>query len=168
MPESFADLLTANDTYARDFRLAGVPGVAGRGVAMLTCMDSRLEPLTMVGLRTGDMKVLRTPGGRLTPDALTGLVLAVTLLEVDRIMVVQHTRCAMGSDDATLLQRVRDTAGVDLAELGLPTVLGGSAQPLTELARDVDQLRTHPVTGPRATVGGFRYDVDTGRLEQLY
>jgi len=167
-PAGFDDLLAANETYVRVFGLTGFDGVAHKGVAMLTCMDSRLEPVDMVGLVAGDMKVLRTPGGRVTPDALTGLLLSVTLLGVDRIMVVPHTRCAMASDDQTLVQKVRDVAGVDLAELGLPTVLGGSADPLGALEHDVDLLRTHPVIGARATIGGFRYDVDTGRLERLH
>ena len=73
-------------------------GMARAGVLMLTCMDSRIEPLGMIGLEIGDAKILRTPGAHLTPDALIGCILGVHALNVNRIMVVTHTRCAMASD----------------------------------------------------------------------
>ena len=75
---------------------------------MVTCMDSRIEPLEMIGLEVGDAKIIRTPGGRLTQDALIGCILGVHLLGVNRILVVPHTRCAMASgDDADIVARPR-------------------------------------------------------------
>ena len=64
------------------------------GVAVVTCMDSRIDPLGMLGLKPGDAKIFRNPGGRVTGNALEALVLAVHLLNVDRILIVPHTRCA--------------------------------------------------------------------------
>jgi carbonic anhydrase len=161
----FADLLEANGRYREGFGLAGFDGIARAGVAMITCMDSRIEPLEMIGLSTGDAKILRTPGGRVTPDALVGCVLGVHLLGVTRILVVPHTRCAMASgEDADLVARVARETGDDLSDL----TLGASTDQRARLIEDVDLLRTHPHIGERATVGGFLYDVDSGALEQLF
>ena len=161
----FSDLLEANGHYREGFGLAGFDGIARAGVAMITCMDSRIEPLEMIGLRTGDAKILRTPGGRVTPDALVGCVLGVHLLGVTRILVVPHTRCAMASgEDPDLVARVARETGEDLSDL----TLGASTDQRARLIEDVDLLRTHPHVGERATVGGFLYDVDSGALEQLF
>ena len=107
MDSVFDDLLAANRRYAtsapRNF-----DGYAHAGVAVVTCMDSRLQPLEMLGLVLGEAKILRTPGGHVTPDALNGCILGVHLLKVDRILVVAHTRCAVASgDDEDLLRRIR-------------------------------------------------------------
>ena len=160
----FADLLTRNAGYQTQFSHGGFDGIAHAGVAMVTCMDSRIEPLEMIGLRVGDAKIIRSPGGRLTPDALVGCVLGVHLLGVRRILMVPHTRCAMASgEDADIVARVRATSGVDLSDLAI----GASADQQTRLIEDVKALRDHPHLNGRVEVGGFMYDVDTGSLTQL-
>ena len=162
MHTTFDDLLAANRRYAtsapRNF-----DGYAHAGVAVVTCMDSRLQPLEMIGLYLGEAKILRTPGGHVTADALNGCVLAVNLLRVDRILVVAHTRCAMTTDEEELRRRIENSAGTDASDLEL------DADPDQEgrLRADVALLAAHPLIAGRATVGGFRYDVDTGRLHQL-
>ncbi|MGI8955192.1 MAG: carbonic anhydrase, partial [Nocardioidaceae bacterium] len=80
----FDDLLAANRAYASTFALQGFDGVARAGVAMVTCMDSRIDPLRMIGLSAGDAKILRNPGGRVTDQVLVALVLGINLLHVDR------------------------------------------------------------------------------------
>jgi carbonic anhydrase len=163
-PNDFADLLRGNAVYQRQFSHGGFDGIAHAGVAMVTCMDSRIEPLKMVGLRVGDAKIVRTPGGRVTPDALVGCILSVHLLGVDRILVVPHTRCAMASgEDADLVARVRAATGDDLSDL----TIGASTDQRARLADDVETLRTNPHIMGRAMVGGFTYDVDTGALTQV-
>ena len=98
MTNAFDDLLTANRAYAaEEFTHGGFDGVAHAGVAVVTCMDSRIDPLRMLGLLPGDAKIFRNPGGRVTPQALEALVLGVHLLNVNRILVVPHTRCAMAT-----------------------------------------------------------------------
>ncbi len=91
----FDDLLAANRSFADSFELSGFDGIAHAGVAMVTCMDSRIDPLRMIGLAPGDAKILRNPGGRVTDAALVALVLGVNLLQVKRILVIEHTSCAM-------------------------------------------------------------------------
>jgi carbonic anhydrase len=163
-PTTFADLLTRNGGYQTQITHGGFDGVAHAGVAMVTCMDSRIEPLKMIGLKVGDAKIMRTPGGRVTPDALVGCVLSVHLLGVNRILVVPHTRCAMASgEDADILAKVEQTTGDDLSDLRI----GASTDQYARLAEDVELLRTNPHIAGRALIGGFMYDVDTGALTQM-
>jgi carbonic anhydrase len=167
MPDStsgFADLLTRNGGYQTQFSHGGFDGVAHAGIAMVTCMDSRIEPLEMIGLRVGDAKIIRTPGGRVTPDALIGCVLGVHLLGVNRIMIVPHTRCAMASgEDADIIAMIKEATGEDISDMRL----GASTDQRARLAEDVTLLREHPHVKGRALVGGFLYDVDTGALTQV-
>ena len=95
--DDFDDLLAANRDFAATSTWRGFDGIAHAGVAIVTCMDSRIDPLRMIGLKPGDAKIFRNPGGRVTPQALEALVLGVHLLNVDRILVIPHTRCAMAS-----------------------------------------------------------------------
>jgi carbonic anhydrase len=159
--DEFADLLAANTVYAEHFAEGGFDGVAHAGVAIVTCMDSRITPLEMVGLGHGDAKILRNPGGRVTPQVLEGLVLSVHLLGVQRILVVPHTRCAMASStEAELHDRVSASAGADAAWQPFHVV----NDQLAALDEDVHRVRSHPLIPDRVAVGGFLYDVDTGRL----
>jgi carbonic anhydrase len=159
----FDDLLDANRRYAETFTLAGFDGVAHAGVAVVTCMDSRIEPLHMLGLQPGDAKVFRNPGGRITREAMEALVLGVHLLGVTRILVVPHTRCAMAMyTENELRQRVGESAGVDASWQAFGVV----DNQLGALAEDVRTIRSHPLIPATVAVGGFVLDVDTGRIEQ--
>jgi carbonic anhydrase len=159
--DGFADLLAANAAYAETFDQGGFDGVAHAGVAIVTCMDSRIVPLAMVGLAYGDAKIFRNPGGRVTPQALEALVLGVHLLGVERILVVPHTRCAMTTHtEEELHERVSASAGVDASWQPIHVV----TDQLAALADDVHVLRSHPLIPDRVEVGGFLYDVDTGLL----
>jgi carbonic anhydrase len=159
--EEFGDLLTANAAYAETFAEGGFDGVAHAGVAIVTCMDSRIAPLEMVGLGHGDAKIFRNPGGRVTPQALEALVLGVHLLGVDRVLVVPHTRCAMSSaTEAELHERVSASAGLDATWQPFHVV----SDQLAALREDVQRVRSHPLIPERVRVGGFLYDVDTGLL----
>jgi carbonic anhydrase len=162
--QNFADLLTRNVGYQNQFTRGGFDGIAHAGVAMVTCMDSRIEPLEMIGLEVGDAKIIRTPGGRLTPDALIGCILGVHLLGVKRILVVPHTKCAMASgEDADVVAAALANTGEDLSDL----TIGASPDQQGRLLTDVTTLREHPHLKGRALVGGFLYDVDTGALTQV-
>ena len=159
----FSDVLSANTAYAATFDDHNFDGKARAGILMLTCMDSRIEPLAMIGLGIGDAKILRTPGAHLTPDALIGCILGVHALAVERIMVVAHTRCAMASSDAALRATVTASSGAGVAGLSF----GADPDRLGRLAADVAALRAHELVGPFAEVGGFDYDVDSGHLTQV-
>jgi len=162
MPD-FRDLLEANAAFASDFPYAGFDGVARAGVAIVTCMDSRIDPLGMIGLKPGDAKIFRNPGGRVTPQAMEALVLGVHLLNVQRILVVPHTRCAMASSsEAELRARIGESAGMDASWIPLSVVVDQRRA----LAEDVQKVRSHPLIPSDTLVGGFLYDVDSGLLDQ--
>ena len=161
--DAFDDLLANNKRFAEHFDLHGFDGIANAGVLIITCMDSRIVPLEMVGLTVGDAKIIRTPGGRVTTSALAGCIAGVHLLNVDRIMVIPHSRCAMAAaDDDVIIERIRATSGADASWVRF----GASADQRRTLRRDIEKLRNHPLIGDRAVVGGFYYDVDTGLLER--
>ena len=106
---TFDDLLANNKKFAERFDQHGFDGVAHAGVLMITCMDSRIVPLEMVGLTFGDAKIIRTPGGRVTTSALAGCIAGVHLLNVNRIMVIPHSRCAMAAaDDDVIIDHIRN------------------------------------------------------------
>jgi carbonic anhydrase len=161
MTQGFADLLAANESYASRFTSGDLPGRAARGLAVVTCMDSRIEPLQMLGLSKGDAKILRNAGGRVTDDVLRTLVLATHLLGVDRVMVVEHTDCRMAKvDDEQAHAAILELSGTDTRSLEFHTIPDQQAT----LERDVQRIRSFPYL-PRylAVVGGL-YDVASGRL----
>ena len=164
MTEDFADLLKANKHFAETFTLGGFDGVAHAGIALVTCMDSRIDPLGMLGLKPGDAKIFRNPGGRVTEAALEALVLGVHLLGVDRILVVPHTRCAMASaTQDELREKIGKSAGTDASW----QTFGVVADQEAALADDVRKVKAHPLIPDTVAVGGFIYDVDSGLLNQL-
>ena len=163
MSDDFDDLLSANRDFADHFELAGFDGVARAGVAIVTCMDSRIDPLRMIGLAPGDAKIFRNPGGRVTPAALEALVLGVHLLNVDRILVIPHTRCAMASKS---LEEMRAAVGEAAGQDASWQSFGVVADQQAALLDDVRAVRAHPLVPQTVAVGGFVYDVDSGLLEQ--
>lgn len=161
MTDPFEDLLAANRKFAETFALSGFDGIAHAGVALVTCMDSRIDPLHMLGLEPGDAKIFRNPGGRVTPQALEALVLGVHLLNVHRILVVPHTRCAMASSTLDELRaKVAASAGQDASWQSFGVVQDQEGT----LKDDVRMIRSHPLIPDTIQVGGFIYDVDTGLL----
>ena len=158
----FSDILEANATYAQDFRLAGLKPEAARGLGVVTCIDSRIEPLTMLGLVPGDAKIVRNAGARVTDDALRSMVLAVHLLEVDRIAVIAHTRCRMvGATDDQLRATMAEVTGASTEGWSFHAVPDQKPTLLADLA----VFRDCPLMPERVAIAGFVYDVDTGKLE---
>jgi len=161
---AFDDVLAANEAYASSFEFSGRPGQAARGLAVVTCMDSRIDPLTMLGLEKGDAKILRNAGGRVTDDVLRTLVLATHLLGVDRVMVVEHTDCKMASaTDDEVHAEILAGSGLDTRSLEFRTMQDQRAA----LLQDVQRVRSSPYLPKGVEVGGFVYDVTTGRLSAV-
>jgi len=158
------DLFEANRTYSADFGLAGIPAAAAKGFALVTCMDSRIEPLTMLGLAPGDAKILRNAGGRVTVDVLRSLILATRFLGVERIAVMQHTECALAGrtdeDIRSELPEGTDQRAEAWEFLTMP-------DPDAALHLDVDVVRSCKLLPERTLVEGWRYHVDTGVVERV-
>jgi carbonic anhydrase len=126
-------------------------------------MDSRIEPLKMLGLHPGDAKILRNAGARVTDDVLRTLVLASYLLGVDRVMVVAHTDCRMAAETEDAVHGAIEAAGgPDTRSLAF---LVADDQEKT-VRDDVQRIRSSLYL-PRLEVGGFLYDVDSGLLTRL-
>jgi carbonic anhydrase len=159
----FDDILAANEGYAATFQLAELEPRAARGLGVLTCMDSRIDPLRMLGLAPGDAKILRNAGARVTDDVLRTLVLADHLLGVDRVMVVAHTNCRMASGTADDVHAaIRAAGGPDTRSISFLTTTDQEGA----LAEDVQRIRSWPYL-PNIKVGGFIYDLSTGRLSRI-
>lgn len=161
---SFDDVLAANEAYAAAFVDAGLPGQAGKGLAVVTCMDSRINPLGMLGLVKGDAKILRNAGGRVTEDVLRTLVLAVHLLGVERILIVEHTECKMASATVEEVHEgIFEASGLDTRSLDFQLM----DDQLAALAVDVQKVRSSPYLPAELVVGAFLYDVRTGVLREV-
>ena len=161
--DTFADVLAANANYVRSFSLGDLEPKAARGLAVLTCIDSRIEPLAMLGLGPGDAKILRNAGARVTGDVIRSLFVATQLLGVQRVMVIAHTNCQMSAaDDDDLHQAIVAAGGPEAPELQLLATPDRDAA----VHADVEELRASPLL-PGVRVGGFVYDVESGRLTQI-
>jgi len=159
--DAFGDVVDANCSFAAEFDALGLTGTARRGLAIVTCMDSRINPLAVVGMDFGDVKILRNAGARVTEDVLRTLVLATYLLGVKRVLVMPHTDCAMSNnDEATLHARIANEFGVDTRSLEFRT----TAHPRDALISDVIRIRSFPLLPDNVVVAGAFYDVTTGLL----
>jgi carbonic anhydrase len=161
--DQFADVLTANAAYADNFSRAGLDGRAARGLAVLTCIDSRIDPLAMLGLKFGDAKIVRNAGARVTDEVLATLVVARYLLGVGRLMVIAHTDCRMVAGNEDELRRaISDAGGPETSDLSFST----SADQTASVCADVERVRSFGrLEGLQ--IGGFVYDVATGRLTRI-
>lgn len=158
---AFADVLDANAGYATTFQHRDLSGRAAKGLAVVTCMDSRIEPLSILGMEPGDVKIIRNAGGRVTDDVLRTLLLGGHLLNVHRVLLMPHTDCKMASgSEADMHQAIFEASGMDTRAMEIRTV----ADQESALATDVMRVRTYPLLPPDLVVAGALYDVNTGRL----
>ena len=159
--DAFADLFEGNARYAAVEHEVADSGVARRGLAIVTCIDSRIDPLAVFGLGPGDAKILRNAGARVTDDVLRSLALAVAALGVTRIAVVQHTDCRMASaTDRELIDAVADVTGrTDL--VFEPLAIDDQAVVLRD---DVTKVLESPLVADGTVVAGLVYDLHSGRL----
>jgi len=157
----FVDVLEGNDRYAARFPGTGLSGRARKGLAVVTCMDSRIEPLQLLGMEQGDVKILRNAGARVTDDVLRTLVLATYLLDVTRVLVMPHTHCKMASATEEELHRtILDEHGVDTNSIEFRTVPDQE----DALRYDLRRIRSYPLLPRDLVVAGAIYDVHTGRM----
>ena len=160
----FEDILSANSQFANGFQHSELTGTALRGLAIVTCMDSRISPLAAVGMQAGDAKILRNAGARVTDDVLRTLVLASYLLGVNRVLVMPHTDCRMAiADEAAIHSTIKEQYGIDTSSLEFRTV----SNQRTALIEDVARIRSYPLLQKGVSVAGAIYDVSTGQLEPV-
>lgn len=150
------ELLAANAVYAA--ARANVDDARpSRQLAVLTCMDARIDVFAVLGLHLGEAHVLRNAGARVSEDVLRSLALGVHALGVNALVVMQHTRCGLAGREDEELRRV---TGADLAFLPI-------ADHARALREDIAILASTPYLSPIEVVAGFVYDMDSGELEDV-
>ncbi len=162
--DKFDDLLAANKEFATKFTSENLTGTAVKGLAIVTCMDSRIDPLRIVGMSAGDAKILRNAGARVTDDVLRTLVLATHLLGVNRVLVMPHTDCRMAStDEAGIHAAIEKKSGVDTRSLDFQT----TADQQGALIKDITKIESYPLLAHEVKVMGAIYDVKSGTLTPI-
>jgi carbonic anhydrase len=155
--------LRANEEYARDFSHGDLGAKPQRKLAVVTCMDCRLEPLRFLGLEPGDAHVIANAGGR-ARDALRSLVVSQQMLGTEEVAVIHHTECGMGAHtNDEIRERVRENTGADAGDVDFLT-FGDLEESVRE---DVAFLRDSPLVPDSVTIRGFVYDVRTGRVSEV-
>ena len=151
-----ARLLEANEAYAAARANVSDPRPS-RHLAVVTCMDCRIDVFAALGLHLGEAHVIRNAGGRVTEDVLRSLALAVHVLGVDAVAVMQHTKCGLAGVTDEELRRL---TGADLGFLAIDDHAAA-------LREDIEVLTTRPYLQPVNVIAGLVYDVESGELEQL-
>jgi len=157
------DLLTNAEQYAATFDKGGLPLPPAKQIAIVACMDARLNPYGLLGLSEGDAHVIRNAGGVITQDELRSLAISQRLLGTTEIMLIHHTGCGMLTfSDDEFRATIQDETGVK------PT---WAAEAFSDIDADVRQsiarIHAEPAIPLKESVRGFVYDVTTGALREV-
>jgi carbonic anhydrase len=156
-------LLQNNEAYATSFDKGDLPGPPARKVAVLACMDARLDPARVLGLEEGDAHVIRNAGGVVTNDALRSLAISQHELGTEEIVLLHHTKCGM--------QTFTDDEFAEKLESETGSRPEWRAHAFSDLEQDVREsiaaIKGSPFIPRTDSVRGFVYDVDTGRLREV-
>ena len=156
------EMLAAAREYAEQFAPARVGARPRRRVAVVACMDVRLDLFGMLGLAAGDAHVLRNAGGTVTDDVERSLVVSQGLLGTEEVVLVHHTCCGLLGDEEELRGRLT-AAGTALP----PFPLGAFADLEADVGDGVRRLRASPYLRHRDRIRGFVFDVESGRLHEV-
>jgi carbonic anhydrase len=157
------ELLENADAYAESFDKAGLALPPARRVAIVACMDARLNPYALLGLHEGDAHVIQNAGGVITEDEIRSLAISQRLLGTEEIMLIHHTDCGMLTfTDDELRRQIQEETGVKPA---------WAAEAFDDLEDDVRQsvarIEASPFIPRKDKVRGFVYEVETGRLREV-
>ena len=157
------ELLQNNAPYAESFEKGDLPLPPARGVAVVACMDARLDVHKILGLEEGDAHVIRNAGGVITDDEIRSLAISQRLLGTTEIVLIHHTDCGMLTfSDDELKQQIHEDVGIK------PHF---SMESFSDLEEDVRQsiarIQNSPFVPNKDSVRGFVYEVETGRLREV-
>ena len=157
------ELLQNAEEYAERFDRGGLPLPPAKRVAVLACMDARLNPYGLLGLSEGDAHVIRNAGGVVTDDEIRSLSISQRLLGTEEIILIHHTDCGMLTfSDDEFRRQVQDDTGIKPE---------WAAEAFDDLEEDVRQsiarIKSSPFIPRKDSVRGFVYDVKTGRLDEV-
>jgi len=156
------ELLKNNEAYAANFDKGDLPAPPARKVAILACMDARLDPARALGLEEGDAHVIRNAGGVVTDDAIRSLAISQHQLGTEEIVLIHHTGCGMLTvTDEELAAKLEEHAGER------PPWHAHAIDDLEDSLREsIRRVRESPFLASR-NVRGFVYEVETGRLREV-
>ena len=157
-------LRAANEIYVGGFEQGDLPIPPRRRLAIVTCMDARLDPAKFLGLEDGEAHVIRNAGGLVTDDALRSLVISHWLLGTQEVAVLAHTDCGMLTfSNEDLRAKLRDEAGADASDVDF--------RPFPDLEESVRgsmrAIRESPLLPDSLEVSGWVYDVRSGRIDEV-
>jgi carbonic anhydrase len=157
------ELLRNNEAYAESFEKGDLPLPPAKGVAVVACMDARLDVHKILGLEEGDAHVIRNAGGVITDDEIRSLAISQRLLGTTEIVLIHHTDCGMLTfSDDELKQQIQEDVGIK------PHF---SMESFSDLEEDVRQsiarIKASPFVPNKDSVRGFVYEVETGRLREV-
>ena len=157
------DFLAANQDYARNFTKSGKPMPPAKNVAVVACMDARIETGRLLGLEEGDAHVIRNAGGVVTDDVIRSLAISQRLLGTTEIVLIHHTDCGMLTfeDDAVKAQIEQDTG------LRPPFAFEAFSDLRGDVRQSVRRIQSSPFVPHKDNIRGFVYDVETGRLDEV-
>ncbi|MCC5947234.1 MAG: carbonic anhydrase [Nitriliruptoraceae bacterium] len=161
--DPFEQLIAENDRYVREGRHRELGVRPSRQIAVVTCMDARIDSFAAYGLQLGECHVIRNAGGRVTDDVLRSLTLSTHALGVRAILVATHTNCGVRDPDGSMTQRLEQLLG----HPALPRDWGTFADPADAVRADCEVLRSWPDRPEGLVVGGYVFDVTDGRLDQV-
>ena len=157
------DLLKNNEEYARGFDKGDLPIPPAKGVAVVACMDARLDVHGMLGLELGDAHVIRNAGGVITDDEIRSLAISQRLLGTTEILLIHHTDCGMLTfSDDEVADQIEADVGVrpPFALESFPDLEGN-------VRESIERIKTNPFIPNKDAVRGFVYEVETGRLREV-
>jgi carbonic anhydrase len=157
------DLIANNESYASSFDKGDLPVPPAKKVAVIACMDARLNVYAMLGLEEGDAHVIRNAGGVVTDDEIRSLAISQRLLGTEEIILIHHTGCGMLTfTDDDFRNSIEQDTGIKP---------GWAAEAFTDLDGDVRQsiarIKASPFIPNKDSVRGFVYEVETGRLREV-
>jgi carbonic anhydrase len=157
------DLVANNEAYAVSFRQERLPVAPAKKIAVLACMDSRLDVFGALGLGNGEAHVIRNAGGVVTEDAIRSLAISQRKMGTEAIVLIHHTECGMhGLDDDEFKRSIEGETGVR------PQWPDDSFADVDEdVRRSIARVRSSPFIPRTDEVRGFVFDVQTGRLREV-
>ena len=156
-------LLEANARYAETFDSGGLGAPPATGVAVVTCMDARIDPHRALGLRPGDAHVIRTAGGVVTDEVIRSLAISQHKLGTTEVIVVGHTKCGLeGLDGEAFAAELEQEA-----DAPREWTIGAFENVEAEVADGVERIKSSAFLKRTESARGFVYDVDTGRLNEV-
>jgi len=182
---AFTSITRNNKNYSENFDKSNLGSQPAKSIAILTCMDTRINPLKLCGLKVGEAHIIRNAGGRVTDDAIRSLIISYKLLGTKDWFIIQHTDCG--------LSKITDEKITNLLEIDLETAIfengdwrgnknSNSESGSTDGSKikwytfsnlresilgDLEKINNHSLIPKNINVYGFVYDVKTGKLESI-